>query len=174
MGRTNTNVTEHFCSRCRNRRPIHDFPYPQEVWWCRVCWRVFRVRQNEARKQRRQLALEDYMGRPRSRGWSVQPYRSKGTFGKLSPWVQSLVREKHNSLIGECIRQGRPLTPQKIASLKGNAVFSVLYADTGKVRAWTGNHGKRVKRWRRLQEKRKVDQFRDKPAWQRRKYLDIF
>lgn len=173
MGRTNTNVAEHMCSKCRNRRPIHDFPHAEVVWWCRLCWRSFRVSQNEARRHRRQAALEQYILRPRSRGWSAQPYRSKGIMDKLSPWEQSLVWAEYSRLIAMCKGESRPLIQNKLASMKGNAVFTVLYARTGKVRAWTGNYHKRFKHWERLQEQRRTEQFRAKPIWQRHKYLDI-
>lgn len=119
------------------------------------------------------MALEQYLSQPRSTGWSAQPYRSKRVMVTLPPSQQQLVWAEYDRLIAKCRRERRPLTQQKLASLKGNAVFTVLYARTGKVPSWTGNYGKRFRRWRRLQEQRQAGQFRAKPIWQRRKYLEI-
>lgn len=172
MGRTNTNVAEHVCSKCHNRRPVHDFPYPNEVWWCRLCWRAHREKQNEMRRQKRLVALEEYLSRPRATNWRVVRYRSKGGLAALSPSDQQLTEAEFKRLFEECKREGRPLTPHKIRSLMANAIFIVKYARTGKVLGWMGNYWKRRKQWKHLRENQQVEQSRAKLIRQRSKVLD--
>jgi hypothetical protein len=143
------------------------------VWWCRACWRVFRVKQNEEKRKHRQATLEQHLFAPRSSGWSKTSYRSKGGMAALSPSDQVLVRGELNRLIEDCKREGRPLTPLKIRSLTANAIFIVKYVRTGKVLGWMGNYRKRRKQWERFQENQQAEQSGAKLNRQRFKVLDI-
>jgi hypothetical protein len=173
MGNTNTSVVEHICSKCRCRRPIYDFPYPKEVWWCHACWRVFRTKQNDERRKRREEALERDLRRPPSNGRAFNGRRSKGGMAALSPAERQLAQQELNRLVARCKAEGRPLTQQKIASLTANAIFIVRHVRTGRVLGWMGNYWKRLKRRKRLQERRQLDEFKAKPIWQRCKLLHI-
>jgi hypothetical protein len=172
MGGTNTNVTEHICSRCRNRRPIHDFPYPREVWWCSDCWRSHRKKQNEQRRQKRQAALRQYLFNPRPpRSWQYAPYKSKGGLAALSPFQRYQAQAEYNKLIENCKRGGVPISQKKSASLWANAINIVKNVRTGKMRSWVSNNRKRKKQWERLQEQQKLEEFRAKPLCTRSKVL---
>ena len=91
----------------------------------------------------------------------------------LSRQEQCQVEVELNRLVERCRSQARPLTQQKIASLMGNAIFIVRYVRTGKARSWRGNYWKRRRLWERVQQRRNLEQFKAKPIWQRRKFLDI-
>lgn len=171
MGQTNINVSEHRCSKCRNIRPIHDFPHPKVVWWCHPCWRTHRETQKEKRQQKFRAALEEYFSRPRSTGWLGRRYRSKGGLAVLPPSQQDGAQFELNKLIQKCKLQGIPLTQKKIASLWGNAIYIVKYVRTGKMRSWVSHSRKRRKQWQRLQEKQKAEEFKAQPLSRRCKVL---
>ena len=175
MGQTQTNVVEHACSWCRNVRPIHDFPYPKEVWWCRGCWRLHREKQNEQRQQKRQAALKEYLfGRHPPRSWQYAPYKSKGGLAALSPLQRYQAQTEYNKLIENCKRAGVPISRKKSASLWANAIYIVKYVRTGKMRSWVSNNRKRWKQWERLQEQQKLEEFKGKPLCTRSKVLPCF
>jgi hypothetical protein len=171
VGRTNTNVVQHACSRCRNIRPIHDFPHPEVAWWCRDCWQKSREKQNEKRRQKRQAALEQYIFKPRPPSWRFERYKSKGGLAVLSPLQRYWAQTEYNKLIEKCKRDGVSVTPKKSASLWANAIYIVMYVRTGKMRSWLGNNRRRKNQWERLQEKQKTEEFRAKPLSQRCKVL---
>jgi hypothetical protein len=172
MGRTNTNVAEHACSRCRNLRPIHDFPHPEVVWWCLVCWQKYREKQNEKRRQERQAALKQYLFRPRPpRSWRFVHYKSKGGLAALSTSQRSEAQAEYNKLVERCKREGVPITQKKSASLLANAIHIVKNVHTGRMRSWVSNCRKRWKQWERLQENQKTEDFKAKPLFQRVKVL---
>ena len=173
MGQTNANVAQHSCSRCRNVRPISDFPYPKEVWWCSSCWAAFRAEQKEARRRKSEENLKTWAAKPRAQA-GVARCKSKHVISTLSGWQQLQVWDEYKRLIVKATRGGsRQLTRQKRASLLGNAIFVVKYVRTGKVLGWMGNYWKRLKRLRSLEQKRQLEEFKARPIWQRRKYLDI-
>src|SRR5262249_29577891 len=134
VGQTNTNVKQHICSRCHNVRPIQDFPYATQVWWCHCCWQVQREKQNEQRRQRRLAALPQYLFRPRAKGWRAVRYRSKGGLAALSSLQRYQAQIECNRLVDKCKQKGIGLTPKKIASLWGNAIHIVKNVRTGKMR----------------------------------------
>jgi hypothetical protein len=137
MGQTNTNVVEHICSSCRSVRAIHDFPCPKEVWWCRGCWQVFRQKQNEQRRKKRQVALYRLLSKPLPpRSWRFARYKSKGGLAVLSASQRYRVRTEYSKLIERCKREGVPITNKKSASLLANAIHIVKNVRTGKMRSW--------------------------------------
>jgi hypothetical protein len=174
MGQTNVNVTEHICSRCRNRRPIHDFPYPREVWWCSGCWCLHRQKQNEQRRQKRQAALKQHLFKSRPSSWRVARYKSKGGLAVLSPLVRYQAQIEYNKLVEDCKRRGILITQKKSASLWANAIHIVKNVRTGKMRSWVSNHRKRVKQFERLQAQQKLEEFKGKPLCTRSKVLSCF
>ena len=175
MGETNVNVNEHICSRCRNRRPIHDFPYPREVWWCSGCWRLHRKKQNEQRRQKRQAALRQYLFKPRPpRSWQYARYKSKGGLAALPPLQRYQTQTEYNKLVANCRRDGVLITQKKSASLLANAIHIVKNVRTGRMRSWVSNYRKRVKQFERLQEQQKLEEFKGKPFCTRSKVLPCF
>jgi hypothetical protein len=175
MGQTNTNVTAHSCSRCHNRRPIHDFPYPREVWWCSGCWHLHRKNQNEQKRRKRQAALKQYLFGPRPpRSWQYARYKSKGGLAALSPLERYQAQTEYNKLIENCMHGGVPISQKKSASLWANAIFIVKNVRTGKMRSWVSNNRKRWKQWERLQEQQKLEEFKSKPLCTRSKVLPCF
>jgi hypothetical protein len=174
VGQTNTNVTEHMCSRCHNWRPIHDFPYPREVWWCSGCWRLHRKKQNEQRRQERHVSLQQHLFKSRPSSWRVARYKSRGGLAALTPSQRHEAQLECNKLIEKCNRRGLALTQKKIASLWANAIHIVKNVRTGKMRSWVSNYRKRWKQWERLQEQQKLQEFRAKPRCTRSKVLDCY
>ena len=173
MDETKLNLPEHLCSKCRRSCAIREFPYPREAWWCRWCWRAFRIKQNEERRAQRHAALEEDFSRPPRGGWQAEHFRSKGTIDDLSPSESLMFQMELNRLYERCRQEGRPLTQQKIASLKGNAVFIVRYVRTGRALSRTGNYWKRRKLWERLQKGRQLEEFKAKPIEERHRFLSV-
>jgi hypothetical protein len=174
MGQANTNVEQHVCSKCRNVRPLADFLYPKEVWWCSSCWAAFRAKQKETRRQRNEENLKTWAAKPRAQAWRVACCKSKHVISTLSGWQQFQVWDEYKRLIVKATRGGsRQLTRQKRASLLGNAIFVVKYVRTGKVLGWMGNYWKRLKRLRLLEQKQQLEELKARPIGQRHKYLDI-
>lgn len=171
MGQTNINAVEHKCSRCRNIRPIREFPYPKEVWWCLLCWQAHREKQSQRQRERRLSALKEYLCKPRPSSWRDVPYRSKGGLLALPPFQREKAESEHNRLVAECKRQGILVTKEKNASLWANAIFIVKYVRTGKMRSWVSNSKKRLKQWQRLQEKQRAEEFKALPLSRRCKVL---
>jgi hypothetical protein len=171
MGQTNINVSEHVCSKCKRRHSIQSFPYPREVWWCSNCWREFRVKQNNERRLRRQADLIPFFfHRPRERGWSPRrPYRSKRVIVTMTARDQYQVQAEFGRLVADWTYRGFPLTPQKAASLKANAIFIVKYVRTGKAASWRGNYWKRWKQLTRLAQQRQLEEFKARPIGERHK-----
>ena len=84
MGQTNTNIEQHLCSQCHNVRPLADFLYPAEVWWCSSCWAAFRAKQKETRRQKSQELLKSWDAKPHLSGWRVTRGKSKNAMATLS------------------------------------------------------------------------------------------
>jgi len=173
MDQTKTNVPERVCSKCRRLYAVQEFPYPHVVWWCRPCWRQFRIKQNEKRRRQRHAALEQYFSRPRPGGWRTEHFMSKGTMDVLSPSEGYMVQVELSRLYEQCRKEGRPLTQQKIASLKANAIFIVRYVRSGRARSWIGNYWKRRKLWERIQQERHLAQFKARPIEERDRFLSL-